>query len=249
MPRILRIAAPVLALAGFVCAGSNPLEDARKELYAARYDHAVELYRKTLALDPAQPEAYYGLVRALLRSHHSAEAYEAADQGLSKAPQTAGVETAAGMAIYRRGDLIKAQDYFAAALKIDANYPGALEGLAVINNAASQFAKGRRLSLEAYKNSPDDPALMSIHANTLKGAEHLAALAELLAIYDPQSREARAVRAHIASDKALGDKKVRRLTSPYEASQMKLVRLWKGPTRARGVIPSITWRAKCAPAR
>jgi hypothetical protein len=65
----------------------------------------------------------------------------------------------------------------------------------------SKFKAARELLLEAYRYSPDDPQLMSVRANSLKGAEHIAALEKILAVYDPESDEARGLRAHIASDR------------------------------------------------
>src|SRR5262249_13450725 len=88
--------------------------------------------------------------------------------------------------------------------------------------------------LEAYRASPDDPSFMLAHADTLRGAEHIAALEHVLAIYDSDSREARALRTHISADKAFGDRKFRQLTSPYEASRMKLVELMNGVNHRRG---------------
>jgi tetratricopeptide (TPR) repeat protein len=105
------------------------LAEAQRELFAARYENAVTLYSKIVEQRPAEADAWYGLVRAQLGSHHSREAYTAAGQALDKAPQTAGAETAAGLAMYRRGDLPKAEAHYQAALKIKRDYPGALRGM------------------------------------------------------------------------------------------------------------------------
>jgi hypothetical protein len=76
---------------------------------------------------------------------------------------------------------------------------------------------------------------MIAHANTLKGPEHIAALQEALAILDPDSEEARRLRAHIADDRAAGARKLRLLMSPYETSKIKLNLILDGPKKARGV--------------
>ncbi len=52
-------------------------------------------------------------------------------------------------------------------------------------------------------------SLMTAKANSLKGAEHIAALEKILAIYDPESDEARGLRSHIARDRAIGDRKTK----------------------------------------
>jgi tetratricopeptide (TPR) repeat protein len=185
------------------------LGEAQRELFAARFENAVTLYSKIVEQWPAEADAWYGLVRARLGQHRSREAYTAAGQALDKAPQTAGAETAAGLAMYRRGDLPKAEAHYQAALKIKQDYPGALREMASIYSAISLFKSARDLRLKAYSASPDDPRLMLAHANTLKGQEHIAALQETLARLDPASEEARSLRVHIANDRAVGGRKLK----------------------------------------
>jgi len=216
-------------------AGVSPLQDAEKELFAARYKTAAQLYAQVLERDRAGPDAYYGLVRALIGDHRSAEAYAAAEDALRNSPQTAGAQTAAGLAAYRKGDLAQAESCFRAALRLDPEYAGALDGLASVCRAFSRLKTARDLQLAAYRKSPRDPELMIAHANTLKGAEHVAALREALSILDPESEQARALRAHIANDLAIGDRQVSRLTSPYDAGRIKLFRILDGPSRLRGI--------------
>ena len=232
----------VFSLAALACfaqsgqpADPSLLRDAEKELFAARYNAAAQLYSKALQRDRTEPLAYYGLVRALIEDHRSQEAYAAAEDALRSSPQTAGAQTAAGLAAYRRGDLAKAEGYFHAALRLDTEYAGALSGLASVNRAVSRFKTSRDLLLAAYRRSPGDPELMLARANTLKGAEHVAALREALSILDPDSEPARGLRAHIASDLAIGERKLRRLTSLYVASRIKLFRILDGPSILRGI--------------
>ena len=107
-----------LTLAALACS-AQALQDAEKDLFAARYKNAAELYAKALETDPAESNAYYGLVRSLLGDHRSQEAYTVAAEALRKNPQTPGVQTAAGMAAYRNGDLAKAEEHFRSALRLD----------------------------------------------------------------------------------------------------------------------------------
>jgi tetratricopeptide (TPR) repeat protein len=214
---------------------AGPLRDAEKALFAARYKTAAELYAEALKRDSAASNAYYGLVRALIEDHRSREAYAAAEEALKRSPQTVGTQTAAGLAAYRKGDLAKAEQHFLAARRMEAGYPGALLGLAYVHGAYSRFKTARNLRLAAYQRSPGDPELMIARAGTLKGAEHLAALQKALAILDPETEQARNLRAHIASDLAIGDRKLRVLASPYEASRIKLFRILAGPSHSWGV--------------
>lgn len=225
-----------LTMVALACsAQTGALKDAEKELFAARYKSAAELYAKIVETDPSESSAYYGLVRSLLEDHRSHEAYKVAAEALQKSPQAPSVQTAAGLAAYRSGDLAKAEEYFHAALRLDPGYPGALQGLASIHRIISRFKTARDLQLAAYRKSPGDPELMIAYANTLKGAKHIAALQEVLASLDPDSEEARRVAAHIANDLAVGDRKLSRLTSPYEKNKIKLYLIRDSPAKVRGV--------------
>jgi Flp pilus assembly protein TadD/predicted aspartyl protease len=211
----------------------DPAQQARTNLLAGRYDAAIDLYRKALIQDPAG-DSYLGLTRALLKAHRSKEAYLIAQEALDRAPQTPGAQTAAGAAMVRQGDLTKAETYYRAALKLDPKYPGALTGLAFIYSSVSHNKTARALLLQAYAAAPNDPSLMLARANTLKGDEHIAALEAVLTLLDPESEEARGLRAHIALDRAVGGRKVRRLVSAYEPARIKFVHITNGPSRLRG---------------
>jgi len=215
------------------------LAEAQTELFAGRYDNASSLYSKLLEERPGEADAWYGLVRAELEAHHSAKAYAAAEQALAKAPQSAGAETAAGLGLYRKGDLTKAEAHFRAALAINPNYPGALRGLASLYSAVSRPKTARDFRLLAYRQSPDDPELMVAYANTLRGPEHIAALEAALLRIDPTTEQARNLKVHIANDRAVGDRKLRRLVSPYQSTRIKLFQLLSGPQRLRGVAVKV----------
>lgn len=232
--RIILLPAWLCLTAGAVWAFQPPTEsqDPQEELFAARYDRAAELYSKQLAEAPQKSELYYGLVKALIKAHRGKEAYAAAERAAQQTPQTAALLAAVGLADYRKGDLAKAEDDFRAALKLDPQYPGALAGLSSIFSAVSKFKSAQDLALQAYARAPKDPELMLAYANSLKGAKHIAELERIVEQLDPASEMARRLRAHVANDKAEGDRKLRRLTSPYEASRIKMV-VNGGPGRVR----------------
>jgi tetratricopeptide (TPR) repeat protein len=225
-----------LALCAAICsARASTLEDAEKELFAGRYKNAAELYAKVVANSPVDPSAYYGLIRSLIEDHRNQEAYSKATEALERFPQAASVQTAAGLAAYRKGDIAEAEEHFRTALRLDSNDAGALEGLASIHETVSHFKTARNLRLQAYGKSPRNPRLMIAHANTLKGADHIAALREALAVLDADSEQARGLRAHIADDLAAGDRKISRLMSPYEKAKIKLFLIQDGPLKPRGL--------------
>ena len=209
------------------------LHQACQELFADRYEQAAGLYRQVLAQAPSG-EAYYGLTRALLSSHKAKDAYAVAEEALARAPQTPGAQTAAGLAAFRRGELSHSEDFFHAALKLDPQYAGAFSGLATVNSAIAFDKTSRDYVEKGYKLAPDDPELLTAHVNSLKGDEHIAALERALASLDPQSDEARSLRAHIASDRALRGRVVRRLASPYAETKVALTVIPRGLHDIRG---------------
>jgi tetratricopeptide (TPR) repeat protein len=214
---------------------SSPALDARQEFLAARYENAASLFLKVVANDPANGDAWCGLVQAQLAAHHSREAYAAAQEALKKAPQSVGAETAMGFANFRRGDLPNASHDFETALKLDPNYPPALVGLAKISSAVSMFRTAQNLGLRAWRLSPDNPSLALAYASTLKPKERIAALEAAYATLDPATEQARALAARIAGERALGDRKLRRLVSPYQTTELKMFPILDGPRRWRGV--------------
>jgi len=207
---LVALAVPLTSALAFQVAAPDALTEARTELFAARYAKAAELYSALVAKEPAVPEAYYGLVRALLGARRAAEAYTYGEQALQRAPQTAAAENAAGLALFRKGELAKAETHFRAALKLRANDAAALAGMASIYSVVSKNKTARDLLLKAYALSPDDSALMLAHANSLKGSEHIQALERVLALLDPASEEARNLHAHISVDRATAGRELRR---------------------------------------
>ena len=228
----------VLLLSGSIAPGAvtpDAIQQAERELFAARYDRAAELYAKLLREDPAWAPGYYGAVRSLIGAYRAHEAYFVAEEGLRRSPETAEAQAAAGLAAFRRGDLTTAEGCFRKALKINARCAPGLSGLGLIYNSISKFKSARTLMTAAYRISTGDPRLIAAWANTLQGDEHTAALQRALAIYDPGSREARALRVHIARDNAAGNRKLRRLATPYRNYQIKLVPISRGPGQPYGV--------------
>lgn len=233
---LLRLVILIAAASAFAFQAPGPdlAKQAQAALFAARYVDAIELYRTALEKEPDGAECYYGLTRSLLKAHRSKEAYAVAEDALKRLPQTAGAQTAAGLAMFRKGELAKAEQSFRAALKLSKDYSPALSGLASVYSAISQAKTARTLRLQAYAHNPEDPDLMLARANTLTGEKHIAALEEVVSRLDPESEESRGLRAHIAADRALGGKRVRRLVSPYEPAQIKLLQIAHSARSLRG---------------
>ena len=219
----------------FQAPASDELAQARAALTAARFPQAADLFAAVIAKEPANADAYYGVVRALLAARRPAEAYTYADQGLQRAPENAPTEDAAGIALVRKGELVKAEAHFRAALKLRANDPAALEGMASIFSVISKFKTARALTLQAYAQAPDDPDLMRAHAYTLKGAARTEELERALVLLGPATEDALNLHALIAAEKAAAGRELRRLITPYESTRVKMFWIVDGPDSRRGV--------------
>jgi hypothetical protein len=92
-PRLFIATVLALPACAFQVSDLDLGQRARAELLACRYERAVELYRQVLAQKPTG-DNYYGLTRALLRSHRAKEAYVAAAEGVKREPRSVGAQTA-----------------------------------------------------------------------------------------------------------------------------------------------------------
>lgn len=220
------------ALAAGACADGLPR--ARAELFAARYEPAVSAYREVLKADPQCAAAYDGLVRALLDSHHAAEAYEAARVGMEQVPGMAAGLSANGRALLRKGEIAKAERAWIAAVALDPKEASAVAGLARINGLIAKFKTAQVYRAMAHRLSPDDPKLLAGYAAGLPGPERIELLRTALERLDPGSKEAKYLRAYLAATEARKSKKMNALKSGYRTYQLKLVELSDGPRRLRG---------------
>ncbi len=229
----------VLLILGSGCLlGLDPdqARQAEQDLFAARYDKAADAYEKLIKSDASWAPAYYGWVRALLGAYRPQEAYAAAETAQRNIPGTAVAETVLGMAAYRRGELSEAERHFRLALGTESGYAGALLGLGRILDVVSKFKTARDFYQAAYRSAPNDPeCILAGLANQQEGAEHIATLERVASIYDPQTREARGLRAHIELDKTAGDRKLRQLQSEYRHYDLKLIDLMRDPRTRQAV--------------
>jgi len=224
----------LIAASSFAATDAPQNVAALHEVYSAHWSRAAELCRAIVRADPSQGDAWDCLVRALIEDHRADEAYAAADEALKSAPESAGAYTAQGRALYRQGQLAAAETAFQKAIHRDARSAGALAGLVRVRHTVAKHKSAEALATMAYHAAPDDPELILGWANTLKGAEHIEALRRALAIYDPETREAKSLRAHIAADTAVGDRHTRVLESPYRAYDLNLVDVLS-PAGSRGI--------------
>ena len=202
---------------------ASAVDEARQHRIAGRFEQAITLYRQAIAENPDDIVAWEGVVRSLLANEQSPEALKMADEALKHSPDTPEIQVVKAMAAFRRGDLPTAEGAFKRALQLRPNYPSAIQGISALYGCVSRFKTAQQLSRTAAHLLPDEPAYWMALANaTGSGPEHVGQLEKALTMLDPEAKQARRLRVHIAADKALADRKTDQLLSPYQPYQIKL---------------------------
>jgi len=207
-------------------------DDARHLLYSARYADAATAYRELLTAHPDWGDGYDALARALLGAKRTPEAYRVGKEAIQNAPDSAGAQAAIGRIRFRQGDLAAAAAACHNAAKLDPHSAVALHCLAQLCSASSLSKRGAYLYTGAHRLAPEDPRFTEDWANTLDDKlKHIAALEQALAVYSAGSEEAEALRAQIAADKALGERRTRILASPYVGQSLPLTGVYYDGSR------------------
>ncbi len=228
----LLTAAPTLLVTAILAAPSGAadnLTEARRELMAGRYERAAALYSGALERQPEDGEAYYGLVRALIRSGRPRQALAVARQGHERAPGSAGALAAAGMAEHRMGDLAQAEDRFRAALAIDPDHAGALLGLGAVESAMSRFMSARRLAFRAREVAPDDPEAIFAASVFLESSEAARVMDEAAGMLDPSAAPDSSDGQYLSTITLAKLGRFGRLVTPYRTSTVDLVPMGDRP--------------------
>jgi len=125
-------------------ADANAAREAEKELFAARYEHAAELYSRLVHDDPGFAAGYYGLVRAHISGYRAHRCLCRGRRGPSPRADTADAQCAAAMAAWRRGDVLDAERLFKKGYKLNPNFAGAFYGLASVYSSISNSSQHMR---------------------------------------------------------------------------------------------------------
>ncbi|MBI3665404.1 MAG: aspartyl protease family protein, partial [Acidobacteria bacterium] len=196
---------------------------------------AAASYRRLVEQGPASDEARATLVRALVRNGDLAEASLELDKALQVAPNSAAVQVAAGDVFFRRAAFHKALAAYQKASELDARYAPAWLGLSRVSYCLSLSRSAQNHIRKAHECAPDDPDVLAAWASLLRSRpDHIAALERVLASYDKDSKPARNLKAHIAADKAVGDRKTGILASPYHNAEIPLRTVAHGPHTMHG---------------
>jgi tetratricopeptide (TPR) repeat protein len=189
-----------------------------------------------VALGRAAPvEATVALGRKALLNDGVATAWKLSQQALADAPDSSAAHEFRGEVEFRRGDFAQAESEFRAALKLDANFSLARWGLARIAECSSLHKTAAQYYGRAYELNPKDPRIFRDWAMRLHGRQHIDALEKYAAMADPERNAAALedLRRHIQLDRALNDRRILRLASPYQKTEIPLTPLISEATHMR----------------
>jgi putative thioredoxin len=164
---VKRFIEALLKMAGGTMPAADIGAEAKAALEAGQAQDAAELYSAMLQQEPESPEAWGGMVRALLAMGDTAQAHEALDQvpvKLRDHAEVAGARSA--LALAEEGARARAQlDSFLARLAADPLDHQARYDLAAALNASGQRAEAAEALLEIVRAAPkwnDDAARLQL---------------------------------------------------------------------------------------
>ena len=226
MRRMRTAALLILTAAAAPLCAEDLLGSARQHDFARRNRQAVEAYRAVVQARPGFFEAWEGMIRCLIRDKRAGEAYRAWDEASRQPGTDAFRKTAEGHILFRQAEFDKADAAYVEAIRLDSRAALAYVGLASLHGLISQNESAANVANLAYRLMPQNPTAILARAYELEDPDaHIAALEQALALFDPSSEEARALRIHVASDRQIGNRDARVLESPYTAAELRLEQL------------------------
>ncbi len=230
---ILLAALPVLLLA--VEDTAKLSAEAQGAFNQGKYEDAAIVFRSWVAAEPGSGAAQGGLVRSLLFAGRKAAAAEALAAAQKAAPESAEVLLAAGDVAYRQGSFRQAETSYKAAVQKDPKSTAAWMGVVRLFQIASAHQSAERTLKRALEINPNNRVFLNQLASLRpEGPEHIAVMETLLATFPADSEPAASLREHIERDKKWGDRRRRKLVSPYQATKIPIELMRDSPTHFRG---------------
>jgi len=125
-----------------------------------RFPQAIEALRRSVALDPDNPDSLYDLALTLLKTGNSTEAATLLNRGRQRFPQAAKFHAAAGMVAYDNGRNDEAVRAYQAAVKLEPDAADLHASLGDIYDATGDLARAQSAYAKAVSL---DPANASYH--------------------------------------------------------------------------------------
>ena len=146
-----------------------------------KFDDAAAKYQAIIQQDSKSGDAYAGLARTYLKQEKIPEAFEAAQKGISVAPDSMAAHTGLGEVLFRQAKMVESEQEFVKVVNSGHADPRAYLGLARLYDAYSLFAKARTMINRAHDRDPNDPEIQRRWMGTLPRGERIKLLEEYLA--------------------------------------------------------------------
>jgi arylsulfatase A-like enzyme/Tfp pilus assembly protein PilF len=121
---------------------------------------AVELYEKSLAIDPFQEDAHYSLARIARGRGNLPAAFEHASAILRFEPRSVKTLTEMGLIVQAMGRPAEAQSYLEQALAVEPDHAPALLALGALHGRAGRHAEAGKYLKRAQDREPNHPAVL-----------------------------------------------------------------------------------------
>ncbi len=127
---------------------------------ARRPAKAIELYEKSLAIDPFQEEAQYSMARIERARGNLAAALEHGSAILRFEPRSVRALTEMGLIVQAQGRAAEAQSYLEQALAVEPDHAPALLALGALHGRAGRQAEAGKYLKRAQNKEPNHPAVL-----------------------------------------------------------------------------------------
>jgi tetratricopeptide (TPR) repeat protein len=167
--------------------------DAARHLFrAGKYKAAADAYQELAKNASGGATAYAGLAWSLLKLDQVDEAYTAASKAVELGPASPQAHTAMGEVLFRRGQIVEAQNEFLPLAQERTEEARAYLGLARAYLASSFYQHAKAMTEEAYSKDPQDLEIQAMHNEWLSPSARISALEAYLAVMGNLSQQERA---------------------------------------------------------
>jgi tetratricopeptide (TPR) repeat protein len=195
-----------------------------------------------LALNPANPTAYIGLTRALLKEKNIAEARTTINKALQRA-DSPDVHVALGEVEFREGLIAEAEGDWVTTINTGHRDARAYLGISHVSDALSLHKRARAMIEKAHELDPEDADIRKAWQQTLKPSERIKYLEDYLSRDTEDDAETRSrLQAYLEylKSRQLEPKRGCRLVSKLTATETPLLALLEDAQRLRGYGLEVT---------
>jgi tetratricopeptide (TPR) repeat protein len=209
---------------------------------SGKFEAAAERYRRILALDPANPIAYAGLTRTLLKEKNIAGARTTINKALQTA-DSPDVHVALGEVEFREGLIAEAEGEWVTVINAGHPYGRAFLGISRLSDALSLHKRARAMIEKAHEFDPGDADVRKAWQDTLKPSDRIKYLEDYLSRDTSDDAETRSdLQRYLEylKSRQLEPKRGCRLVSKQTSTEAPLLTLLEDAQHLRGYGLEVT---------